>query len=511
VKLTYGLIAPVALLGAIAALWAARGKLKGQWRRLAMQAATIALVIFALGAWGYVQNVLAFGNPVLSPETRALRSAMFREHTPLNVALLLSVYQTATLHGLETLFAGLLDVRFAIFEALGHLFGVDFASLRPVAENDGLREPSYEFGPTGHGLVGALAMFAAVFGAVGFAVASVVRKNWRDAALALLALGCVTAILFFSMAKDWTPSHPRYLITFLPLSLIVLICAVDRTRALKYALLTALAVYSAWLVIWMTDASPWRREIGDQAARGFHRIDVAYSGDLGAAMRALRRGIPAGTTIEIFAKPDAWVYEAIVEAPGPHYTLGRGAPAADTHWALVERLDFVDERAFPIPRWIDPPRIWLIADDLPAFVRANTDLYEMAREADGDWVMSARALSTLSGAPYFATRELNQIRFTVPTFLLDGGPQRFSFKLRARTPIQQIVRRVLCDGAEAPFALADAGEGGTAVAITIARPQPQGRPSNCTLVLDGAHQVSTNPQRGADLTIAAPGRLEMVR
>jgi hypothetical protein len=314
------------------------------------------------------------------------------------------------------------------------------------------------------------------------------------------------------MAKDWTPSHPRYLLTFLPLAIVVLVCLTDRLKAARYFVLAPLAVYSVWLTLWMTDVSPWRREIGARAAMGLHQIDVAYGGDLAPAMRALSRALPPNATVEIFGNQEAWIYAAVVRAPGPRYVLGRGSPTlSDPPLALVEEEGFLDERGFPLPRWVGPPRLWIVEDDLPAFVRANTDLNEMAQETDGDWMMSARALSTLSGAPYFDTRAMNQIRFTVPTFLLEGSPQRFSFKLRARTPIQQIVRRVLCDGAEAPFALADAGEGGTAVAITIARPQPQGRPSNCTLMLNGAHQVSTNPQRGGDLTIAAPGRLELVR
>jgi 4-amino-4-deoxy-L-arabinose transferase-like glycosyltransferase len=512
VKLTYGLIAPAAIVGAGVALWIARGELKGQWRRLAMQAAAIALVIVALGAWGYLQNLFTFGHPFVSAQTAALRSAQFSNPEPLSVALLLSAYQTASLHGLETAFPALLDTRYNLFSAFAALFGMDFASFTPIAENSGLRAPSYQFASAGHGLIGALAGLAAIIGAPAFAIAAILRRSWRDAVLAFLAVACVTAMLFFCLAKDWTPSHPRYLLSFLPLGLVVLMCAIDRLRGVKYVLLAPLAVYSIWIAMWMTDASPWRREITGLTAQGFHHIDLAQNGDLGVAMRALARGAPAGAPIEIFGKADAWVYAAVTVAPGPRYSLGRSAsPPADVRWALIEQHGVRNTRAFPLPRWVEPPRIWLIADDLPAFVRANTDLYEMAREADGDWVMSARALSTLSGAPYGATRELNMLRFTVPTFLLGSGPQRFSFKLRARTPIQDLIRRAVCDGAEAPYSLSDAGETGTLVAVTIATPAPPDRPTNCTLMLAGPHEVSTNPQRGADLTVVAPARLEAVR
>jgi hypothetical protein len=260
----------------------------------------------------------------------------------------------------------------------------------------------------------------------------------------------------------------------------------------------------------MTDASPWRREIGAHAGQGFREIDFAYGRDLDTAMRALARGVPAGASLELHGKLDSWLYAAITEAPGPRYVLGRGALSAQS-WALVEQPGGAGPRAFALPRWSEPPRIWIVSPDLPAFVRTNIDLYGMAQEANGGWILSAHALTALSGVPRSATLETDQIEFALPTFLLDAGPQRFSFRLRSQTPIRTLLLRAVCGGVDAPITLEAEGERDAVVAIAIAEPARPNAPTRCILTLNGAQRVSTNSERGATLTLVAPARLERVR
>jgi hypothetical protein len=513
-KHTFLLISPVLLVCALALVWRLRFAFSLKPGRLAAQAGIAMTVILALGSFSYILNQLTFGHPLYSENAKAILTIASNSNMSLLESGYLAAYQTTTFHGLDNFFdPGAPDTWDATAERISHVLGFSLGSLPPVANGLVTAKPDYDFGATGYGIAGGLSFTAGLVGLAVFPFMTWRTRQFRDVAVSCIAAGFVLWMSLFLLSKNWTPSHPRYFISALPLAMIVLVCAVDRLRQAKYILFVPLLLCVVSTMLWMTHSSPWMTEARHFKETGLQSIDVQWAGDYSAAARALARALPAGTEITLYGKLDAMVYALIVYAPSLTYHLGLAEGDALQEIsapAVVEKLGPTGPNAFPLPRWSAYPQLRLIHDDLPAFVKRNIDLYDMKIIQGGSILLGVYGIETISGLSRTSAQLRDGLAFVLPTFLVDGAWE-YHQPVLSNVLTSSLIAAVNCDDKPANWRLEKSKtDDATLIISSKTASGATDRPTICRVFY--AHELTTQVGRQgtAEIRLAPPALLKSI-
>jgi hypothetical protein len=455
-KFTFGLFAPAGLIGAGLIVWNARRAMGGNLRVAGAQLAASVLLIGFLGAGTYVQNVVSYGDPFQSEASRKIIDALsVANDAPFTTQAFMSIYESASLDGFEPVAPQLLDQRVEVAKSVADSLGIPFSDVPMFQQVDHLRKPVLDFGSAGHGLTAALSMLITFFAFAGFAVHAVLSRSARSCMIALLAFAALSAFVGFNLSKAWTPSHSRYLVTFVPFCFVVAALAFESLGKLRILPIGLYAAYGVWVSLWCAWDAPDRLRERQLVSIGLQEIDVKFGGVMGSYVEAVRAS--AEPTIEVFGRIDSWGWLPVYFAPELHYALGRGEPGAaqDGRLVIVDRPGFRSSQAVPAGTFNEGSGPFLVSTRIADIVRGNQRTFGVRISDDGEMLMSGIAMKAISGIGSLGSvgRE-DTIHWSLPAGLVSTGKGEeilAAFEVKSTLALTETLTHVLCDGEKVAF------------------------------------------------------------